>query len=278
MHPYFPPTGSSSQSNPDPYPFATPKISSTSTADSYAPPSAYAEDLKDDPELLRRIGSLNLSDPNYTAAAFEGQGIEPRRHASELVRSGPGVKVRPKLSHGPLHEPANDKAPRNPRNIFSSSKELGSPAFPPGLRPPMGRNPQYAPYSSNNVTQFVGGIPLCTVPQYIYQAEILPVPVMYGYYSEIPRRPEPRRYFSSKKQVLPPGAEPSASIHTELSERSIMSMKMYEKTGDYKKLEGEICNIAKVQRGSRFLQKELEKADSKFLDFILSEVNFDMTE
>eukprot|EP00826_Nyctotherus_ovalis_P057726 TRINITY_DN7901_c0_g1_i1.p1 TRINITY_DN7901_c0_g1~~TRINITY_DN7901_c0_g1_i1.p1 ORF type:complete len:309 (+),score=21.01 TRINITY_DN7901_c0_g1_i1:71-997(+) len=256
-----------------PYPFATPKISSTSTADSCALPSAYAEDLKDDPELLRRFGSLNLDDLDYTAAAFEGQGIEPRRHASELIRSGSGVKVRPKLSHGPLQGTANDKGLRSPRNIFSSTKDLGSSAFPPGLRPLMGRNPPYAPYSSNNVTQFIGGIPLCTMPQYIYQPEILSVPMVYGYYSEVPRRSEPRRYFSSKKQLLLLGSEPSTSLHAELSEKSLMSMKMYEKTGDYKKLEGEICSIAKVQRGSRFLQKELDKADSEFLKFILNEVS-----
>jgi hypothetical protein len=262
----------------------------TSTADSYASSSPHYGDLasyceeseneRTDPDLLMRFNSLGLNDLDNEESK-EVSGITPRRHASEMVPPKQPIKVRPKLSHGPLHLAESFKTPRNPRETYSSSKAVTSAGFgtvgrPPGLMPPTAQSqPLYTPYSANNLPQFVGSIPMCPVPQYyVCQPEIVPVPVMYGYidYPKVPCKPEPRRFFSSKKQVYPLLTEPSTTTSTELSETTIMLLKEYEKSGDYKKLAGKIGNLAKLQSGSRFLQKQVEKAGSEFFYFILQEV------
>lgn len=286
MQPYFIPTNDS-YTPTDTYPFVTTKNSSTSTADSYSSPSSfygYVEDgygdmqaEKTDPDLLMRFNSLGLNeldDEDEKVAQTPG----PRRHASEMLPQKEPLKVRSKLSHGPLQLTGSFKAPRNPRNTFSSSKTLTSSIAPPGLMPQTSQNPTlYVPYSTNNLPQFMGSIPLCPVPQYyVCQPEFVPVPMMYGYYdyAKVARKPEPRRFLSSNKQVYPMVSESPATICTELSEKAIMLIKEYERSGDYTTLTGEIGKLAKVQSGSRFLQKEVEKADDEFLIFMLKEVWF----
>jgi hypothetical protein len=254
-----------SSSNLDQYYCVTPKISPTSTANSCTPVSGYYEYLEDnkgdDPDLLMRFNVLGLDDLDSEQVVG---GSNPRRHASESLHPRSTVKVRPKLSHGPLQENTSFRAPKNPRNTFSS-KEISSTSIPPGLRPP--RNPSlFVPYSSNNVTQYMRPVPVCTMPQYL-----VPSPVVYSYYHRLPDKPEPRRYFST--QVFPAHSKSPINTNTELSEKAILLIKEYERSGDYKKLAGEISNLAKIQSGSRFLQSEIEKSDAEFFDFILKEVN-----
>eukprot|EP00826_Nyctotherus_ovalis_P064851 TRINITY_DN9521_c0_g1_i4.p1 TRINITY_DN9521_c0_g1~~TRINITY_DN9521_c0_g1_i4.p1 ORF type:complete len:276 (-),score=58.04 TRINITY_DN9521_c0_g1_i4:1019-1846(-) len=269
MQPYFIPTNDSSDS----YPFVSTKISSTSTADSYAGPSSFSNYLESseepedrvDPDLLMRFNSLGLDDD-------EEQSAGPRRHASGTLPVRPPPKVRLKLSHGPLQLTGSFKAPRNPRNTLSSSKVVNSSLAPPGLMLPPQNPSFYIPYSTNSLPQFVGTVPMCSMPQYyVWQPEIVPISVVYDY----PKphcKPEPRRFFSSKKQVFPLVTEPLTTFNTELSEKAIMLIKEYERTGNFKRLEGEIANLAKIQSGSRFLQKEVEKAGTEFFNFILQQV------
>ena len=95
----------------DQYLYITPKVSSTSTADSYTPISGYydcledtKEDTKeDDHDLLMKFNSLGLDELD-NEEVNESSG--PHRDASELLHSEPTVKVRPKLSYGPLQESA----------------------------------------------------------------------------------------------------------------------------------------------------------------------------
>lgn len=270
MQPYFVPTNDSSDS----YPFVSTKVSSTSTADSYASPSSFpnyldnSEESEDrvDPDLLMRFNSLGLDDD-------EEQGAGPKRHASEVLPVRPPPKVRPKLSHGPLQLTGSFKAPRYPRNTLSSSKVVNSSLAPPGLMPQPQNPPFYIPYGASSLPQFVGTVPVCSMPQYyVWQPEIVPIPVVYDY-PKIHCKPEPRRFFSSKKQVFPLVTEPLTSFNTELSEKAIMLIREYERTGNFKRLEGEIANLAKVQSGSRFLQKEVEKASTEFFNFILQQVS-----
>jgi len=270
--------------------YVSAKGSSTSTADSFIDSSHYygyldnyCEDSEGkgiDPDLLMRFNSLGLDDLDNEEDKAP-QGIAPRRHASEMLALKQPNKMRPKLSHDLLHLTENFEAPRNPREAHSFSKAVMSKGFgsvgePPGLMPPTIQNPPlYIPYSTNGLPQFVGSVPMCSMPQYyVCQPEIVPVPVMYSYidYPKVPCKPEPRRFFSSKKQVYPLLIKPFISTNTELSEKAIMLIKEYEKSGDYKKLAGEVGNLAKVQSGSRFLQKEIEKGGSEFFHFILQEV------
>lgn len=276
MQPHF--FSSQSSTNLDQQSFVNPKISSTSTAESYTGQYGYSEDIKgEDPDLIMRFNALGLNELDVDQPT---ENYGPKRHASELLHTRPLSKVRPKLSHGALIETGSFKVPRSPRSTFSS-KEIDTSGVPSGYRPPILRNSSYfAPYtsySSNNVTQFMGPIPMCTMaPYYVCQPEIVPIPMVYNYtsyYPEVQSKPEPRRYFSSKKQVFPLPQE-QLTTHTESSERIIMLIREFERSGDYKKLVGEISNLAKVQSGSRFLQKEVEEASSEFFDFLLAEVSF----
>lgn len=270
------------QPNPDLYPYVSTKISSTSTADSYAPYYPYQDDEeysreKMDANFITRFGSMGLDDKMNLAGK---EATEPRRHVSELPYNLP-PKVYPKLSYSPYQKLENPEPQSNPRS-FLSTTEVPS-ITPPGLIPSMNANATpYVPYnntitrqSTSNLSQHLNPIPLYPVPQYYsYQPEMVPYPVLYGYYNypETHVKPEPRRFFSSKKQTSSALVEQPATIYTELSEKAIMLVKEYERSGDCTKLKGEVNNIAKVQSGSRFLQNELDKSNPEFLTFILQEV------
>lgn len=287
MQPYLLPTNDSyapTDMHIETYPFVTTKNSSTSTADSYTDPSNFYgyEDVQEertDPDLLMRFNSLGLNeldDEDEKIAQTPG----PHRHASEIVSLKETFEVPSKLPHGSLQFTGSFKVPRNPHNTFASSKVLTSNIAPPRLVSPTIQNtPLYIPYSTNNLSQSMSTIPLCSVPQYyVCQPEFVHIPMMYGYYdyAKVTPKPEPRKFLSSKKQAYPlrspTVSELPATVCTELSEKAVTLIKEYERSGDYVILAGEIGKLAKVQSGSRFLQKEVEKADNEFLLFMLKEV------
>lgn len=110
---------------------------------------------------------------------------------------------------------------------------------------------------------------------YVTQSAVMPIPIIYGYFS-YPQvsynKMPPRRYQSSKQQIYPGVIPPSVLLESEVSTPALNRIKEYEKSGDIGKLAGEICKLARLQTGSRFLQKEVEKGSQAFLTFILNEV------
>jgi hypothetical protein len=252
MQPYFNPRSEDQSScNSDPHQFVSQKFSSTSTADSYVP-SYYP-----------------YMDTNYARKEMETNFVM-RFNSLELDNEEEQTKLTESCQH------ISESHFRPPHPTYST-KEVPS-VLSAACRLPMNKNASpfvsyrniLASQGTTNLLQVVGTLPLYSVPQYYgYQAEMVPVPVLYGYY-DYPSKSMPKRYFRSKKQVA--SFLPETSISTELTEKAIILMKEYESSGDYKKLEGEVSGMAKVQSGSRFLQEELDRPNPEFLNFILQEV------
>ena len=237
-----------------------------------------------DPDLLAKFESFALdeSDPDeYPTAPLptnvsQNIELEPRRHVSELSYFSPKRKPKLKLSQ----EHPNYSSPRKVPNATSSSKLVSSFGIPPpGLAPPRPPDPHvYAQhtYSSNNLNQYMGNMQMYPMQQYyVCQPQPMPIPMIYGCYTypEINCKQRPQRYYSSTSQIYQ-GNTDNGFIINEASEATMRLIRDYERSGDYTKLAGKIRNLAKLQSGSRFLQKELDKADNKFFDFILNEVSY----
>lgn len=113
---------------------------------------------------------------------------------------------------------------------------------------------------------------------YVAQPNIMPIPVVYGYfnYPQVTYKMAPRRYLSSRQQVYSELIPTLDSGGSTLVEGALTVIKDYEKTGDFTKLTGKICKLAQLQAGSRFLQKEIERGGQEFLTFVIGEVLFDI--
>ena len=262
-----------------------PGLLSSSCSDYSESYDNQSREIDNDPELLAKFKSLDideLDDDKYPSELLTSSNtpqpqfkVEPRRHASDF--SLLKIESRP----FPRKTQQTINAQRGARNSFSSSKVFGSFGVPPGLasntthkQVPASMYMQH-PYSSTNLNQFPGPMPIYPIPQYyVCQPQVIPVPMVYGCYNypQVPHKPEPRRNSSFMKSTNPMIFEPIQNIPPELSESAIALIKYYEKTGDYAKLSGEIFNLAKIQSGSRFLQNELDKGNSGFITFLLKEV------
>lgn len=274
MQPYFIPV-SDKQSPPtsDPYSFISPKTSSTSTADSYVSPYySYLGDADCPPEkmglhFLVRFNSLTLSEDGEGALH---DNAEPRRHASEL-HSAPYLASSQQLPH---QRPAPNDF-RAPRSTFSTTK-VANTANASGEVNGVFYDPYastMARQSTGALPQYFGNVPIYSVPQYYaWQPEAVPTPVLYGYY-DYPKAGKQRKYSGARKQVFST-TDVVTNVSSELSEKALLLVKEYETSGDHRKLAGAISDLAKVQSGSRFLQKELGKSNSDFLAFVIREVRF----
>jgi len=271
MQPYFNLISEDqSSSNLDPYQSIPQKISTTSTASSCASPYYAYMDTgkcgreKMDANFIIRFNSLNLDNKKEQSSV-----TEIHRHTSGLPFR-PSHPIYPKLSQRiQAYEPPQ---------LTCSTKEASS-NIPTAYRSAMNKNASpfvphsnaFATRSTTNLSQVVSTLPFYPVPQYYgFQPEMVPVQMFYGYYN-YPSRPIQKKYTSSKNQI-PSLLSEQTNVSAELTEKTIILMKEYESSGDYKKLEGEVSGMVKVQSGSRFLQQELDKSDPKFFNFILQEV------
>jgi len=271
MQPYFNLTSEDQSSyNLDPYQFIPQKISTTSTASSCGSPYyAYMDTGKcgqeeRDANFIIRFNSLNLDNKKEQSSV-----TEIHRHTSGLPFR-PSRPIYPKLSqriqaYEPLQPTCSTKeAPSNIPTAYRSPMNKDASPFVP-------HSNAFGTRSTTNLSQVVSTLPYYPVPQYYgFQPEMVPVQMLYGYY-DYPTKPVQKKYFSSKNQI-PSLLSEQTNASAELTEKAIILMKEYENSGDYKKLEGEVSGIAKVQSGSRFLQQELDKSDPEFFNFILQEV------
>ncbi len=247
------------------------------------------EDQKNDPDLVAKFESLALDEDKdtypaelHTATTLPPPSrLEPKRHASEI----------PRFESEWFRHPTNTRdrlSGHSAQTSVSSTISATSLVAPPGLPPPphpmapttthmyIPHQP-YTSYSSNNLMQVPAAVPMYQVPTayYLCQPTVVPVAVPYPCFAypqpTYSKVDPPRRYFSSKQQpyVMAPVA-PAPS--QEVSDMALALIKDYEHTGDYKKLAGQIAKLARLQSGSRFLQKEVDKADRPFLTFVLHEV------
>ena len=215
---------------------------------------------------------------------------QPKRHISEVsILNSEWTKAPPWKP-----KQAQDKERMSGQSLVStmSANESSSLSIktygniflhPPGLMPQMGppaclngmysadsllmahmQMPQYNP-------------PMYQIPEYypIYQQPppVLTIPINtipYNYpYGQIHYRPEPKRYSSSKQQILPP----QRLVAPEDEEMTHPVIKQYRESGcDCKKLTGQVLKLARTQGGSRFLQKEVDKGDPALISFFLHEV------
>lgn len=263
----------------------------TATTANYSIPTDYSDthagrklsdnEEKTDPDLLAKFESLALDESDNEEYPAELRSSakparprpEPKRHTSDLPRlltewNKGWAKTSP--------QPAT-YSPRVSQTDLASVLPAPAPRNPPGLAAPQRPACYQHPYSSNNLPQVVGNVPMYAMPNYyVSQPSVMPVPVIYGYfnYPQVPYKPAPRRYLSSTQQVYSGLAPASDSVGPIVAEGALAVIKEYEKSGDYTKLTGKICKLARLQAGSRFLQKEIERGGQGFLSFVIGEVRF----
>lgn len=241
------------------------------------------QEEKTDSDLLAKFNSFALDESDSdehpcelrTAEKFPRPHLEPKRHTSELPRLLTEWNIGwSKLNNSPTRSPRSMQTELSTGPIKPHGK-------PPGLAPPNTQRPPYMhhPYSSNNLTQVIqtqGNIPMYNIPgYYLYQPTVVPVPMVYGYYNypQMNYKMEPQTYLNSTQQPyagpIPNGIPPTS----EISEAILALIKEYEKSGDFTKLSGEVRKLARLQSGSRFLQKEIEKTNPGFFAFVLKEID-----
>ena len=253
------------------------------------------EEDKADPDLMAKFESLALDEQDQNEDEHPAQlyydydvtpskvRSEPKRHASEAqigfeyewkknaIRPPPGLNV------------DRHSGPSVKTNVSSSLSVTSLPLPPSQPLPPPRANvymhPPYSSYSSNCLPMVSAGIQLYPMPGfYICQPTVVPVAMPYGCYTGYPQmtyKPEPRRYLSSKQQPFhgPVQTPPQIPMPSSDSPDVVISIiKDYELTGEYKKLTGQIVELARLQSGSRFLQKEIDKGNNAFISFVLHEV------
>jgi len=264
------------------------------------PNSEDEEDNKNDPDLQAKFESLAIDDGDKDEHPAElnppiliapVSKLEPKRHSSEIPRLESEWKspIPYKISPEKIPERRSAHSPRTSKTNVNSSLSETSFGLPPGLPTPLPKtSPQpqsqsfYAhpySYSSNNVIQplIQTGYQYYQMPgYYLCQPAVIPMPMQYACYPSYPQqmtyKTEPKRYFSSKQQPYIGNPLPNIVSDPEQTEYVLTVIKEYEDAKDYKKLSGHIAKLARLQSGSRFLQKEIEKADGPLLAFVLHEV------
>jgi len=261
------------------------------TAANYSFPTDYSDthqgrklseaEEKADLDLLAKFESLALDEsdneeyPAELRSSFKPSRprLEPKRHTSDLPRlltewNAGWAKKSPQSS---------TYSPRVSQTDLASVLPIGTPNKPPGLSAPHRPNCYQHPSSSNNLPQVVGNMPVYPMTSYyVSQPNIMPIPVVYGYfnYPQVPYKMAPRRYLSSKQQVYSGLISASNLTRPIIPEDALTIIKEHEKSGDFTKLAGKVCKLARLQAGSRFLQKEIERGGQGFLSFVIKEVVF----
>ncbi len=220
------------------------------------------------------------------------QALEPRRHASEIPFfksewSRSPWRPKPALERDSAHSASTGVSSSLSLHNYTSP---GIPQ-PPGLypaapQPSIPSAPYYHPsYSSTTLMQPVMAMqnayaPMYQIPEYyaatLCQPVFVPVAVPYYQYAAPPKCQPPARGYSSFTKLPVQTMSTPRKGSPDPEEGTHPLVQKFEENGrDCKILAGHVAKLGKSQSGSRFLQKEVEKADPAFLSFVVHEVRFD---
>jgi hypothetical protein len=260
----------------------------TDYSDTHQERKLSGSEEKTDPDLLAKFESLALDEsdneeyPAELRSSFKPTRprLEPKRHTSDLPR----LLTEWNAGWSKQSPQPSTHSPQVSQTDLASVLPTGTANKPPGLSALHRHNCYQHPYSSNNLPQVISNVPVYPMTSYyVSQPNMMPIPVVYGYfnYPQVPYKMTPRRYLSSTylnnkqectQQVYPELIPTSDTVGPIVAEGALAVIKEYEKSGDFTKLAGKICKLARLQAGSRFLQKEIERGGQGFLSFAIGEV------